>query len=126
MKLKSRCFNVEFHSIETFLFIFISSACLFHRPLSHHRRNMVLFIHWLLKVIINRAFVDLVKQSFTKGHFLINRLRAIWPKGYQRGSLRKSHQNGDFLKASNAKKLPSRRNRTCSLRITGPLLYHLS
>ena len=38
--------------------------------------------------------------------FLINRLHAIWPKGYQRGSLRKSHQNGDFLKASNAKKSP--------------------
>ena len=33
--------------------------------------------------------------------FIINRLHAIWPKGYQRGSLRKSHQNGDFLKASN-------------------------
>ena len=37
-------------------------------------------------------------------HTVINRLRAIWPKGYQRGSLRKSHQNGDYLKASNAKK----------------------
>ena len=34
---------------------------------------------------------------------LINRLRAIWPKGYQRGSPRKSHQNGDYLKACNAK-----------------------
>ena len=30
--------------------------------------------------------------------FIINRLRALWPKGYQRGSLRKSHQNGEFLK----------------------------
>ena len=57
---------------------------------------------------------------------MFNRLRAIWPKGYQRKSLRKSHQNGDFLKASNAKKLSSRRNQTCSFRITGPLLYHLS
>ena len=27
--------------------------------------------------------------------FVINRLRAIWPKVYQRESLRKSHQNGD-------------------------------
>ena len=26
--------------------------------------------------------------------FIINCLRTIWPKGYQRGSLRKSHQNG--------------------------------
>ena len=44
--------------------------------------------------------------------FPINRLRAIWPKGYQRESLKKSHQNGDYLKTSNAKKLSSRRNRT--------------
>ena len=44
------------------------------------------------------------------GVYSFNRLRAIWPKGYHRGSLRKSHQNGDFLKASNAKKLSSRRN----------------
>ena len=28
---------------------------------------------------------------------IINRLRAIWPKGYQHGSPRKSHQNGDYL-----------------------------
>ena len=28
---------------------------------------------------------------------LFNCLRAIWPKGYQRGSLGKSHQNGDYL-----------------------------
>ena len=27
-----------------------------------------------------------------------NRSRAIWPKGYQRGGLGKSHQNGDVLK----------------------------
>ena len=31
--------------------------------------------------------------------FIINRLRAIGPYGYQRGSLRKSHQDGDYLKA---------------------------
>ena len=29
-------------------------------------------------------------------------MRAIWLKGYQRGSLGKSHQNGDYLKTSNA------------------------
>ena len=28
-----------------------------------------------------------------------NRLRAIWPKGYQHGSLRKFHQNGDYVKS---------------------------
>ena len=36
-----------------------------------------------------------------------NRLRAIWPKGYQRGSVRKSQQNGGNLKTSSAKKLSS-------------------
>ena len=71
-------------------------------------------------------------KTLKRGHSIItnakiiNRLRAIWPKGYQRGSLRKSYQNGDYLKASNAKKLSSRRNRTSSLWITGPLLHHLS
>ena len=29
---------------------------------------------------------------------LFNRFACFWPKGYQRGSLRKSHQNGDYLK----------------------------
>ena len=29
---------------------------------------------------------------------MFNRLRVIWLKGYQRGSLGKSHQNGDYLK----------------------------
>ena len=32
--------------------------------------------------------------------------RAIWPKGYQRGSLEKSHQNGDFLKQAMRKSYP--------------------
>ena len=53
--------------------------------------------------------------------FIINRLRAIWPKGWQRGSLRKSHQNGNFLKASNqliVKALASKRQN-----ITTKLLY---
>ena len=29
---------------------------------------------------------------------IFNRLHAIWAKRYQRGSLGKSHQNGDYLK----------------------------
>ena len=33
----------------------------------------------------------------------------VWPKGYQRRSLGKSHQNGEYSKTSNAKKLSSRR-----------------
>ena len=30
--------------------------------------------------------------------FVFNRLRAIWPEDYQRGSLRNSQQNGDYSK----------------------------
>ena len=30
----------------------------------------------------------------------------IWPKGYQRGSVRKSHQNGDYLKQAMRKSYP--------------------
>ena len=29
---------------------------------------------------------------------MFNRFACFWPKGYQRGSLGKSHQNGDYLK----------------------------
>ena len=29
---------------------------------------------------------------------MFNRLRAIWPKGYRRGSLGKSHKKGDYFK----------------------------
>ena len=29
---------------------------------------------------------------------MFNRLRAFWPKGNQRGSLGKNHQNSDYLK----------------------------
>ena len=39
-----------------------------------------------------------VKSNFLgTGISIFNRLRAIWPKGYQRGSLGQSHQNGDYL-----------------------------
>ena len=37
--------------------------------------------------------------------FIINRLHAIWIKNYQRGSLRKSHQNGDYLKNKQCEKV---------------------
>ena len=30
--------------------------------------------------------------------FFLNRFACFWPKGYQLGSLGKSHQNGDYLK----------------------------
>ena len=41
---------------------------------------------------------------------LLNRFACYWPKGYQRESLGKSLQNGDYLKTSNAKKLHFHRN----------------
>ena len=61
----------------------------------------------LLSLVRQFSVTYCILTSFT---FIINHLRAIWPKGYQCGSLRKSHQNGDFLKASNVKKLSSCRN----------------
>ena len=52
---------------------------------------------------------------------LFNRLYAIWPKGYQRGSLPKNYKNGNYLKQaidiSNAKKRSFHRIRTCCLQI---------
>ena len=41
---------------------------------------------------------------------LFNRFACFWPKGCQRGSLRKSHQNGCYLKTSNVKKLSSHKD----------------
>ena len=43
------------------------------------------------------SFVSIIsKVLLISIFFLFNRLRAIWPKGYQRGSLGKSQQNGFF------------------------------
>ena len=36
------------------------------------------------------------KKKLLESYF--NRLACFWPKGYQLGSLGKSHQNGDYLK----------------------------
>ena len=46
---------------------------------------------------------------------MLKRFACVWPKDYQRGSLGKSHQNGDYLKQAMQKKLCSHRIRTCSL-----------
>ena len=56
-------------------------------------------------------FKDFLKKTFSKvfGATLVlnvihqhkqsfNRFACFWPKGYQLGSLGKSHQNGDYLK----------------------------
>ena len=37
---------------------------------------------------------------------MLNRSARFWPKGYQRGSLEKSHQNGDYLKQALRKSYP--------------------
>ena len=39
-------------------------------------------------------FLTFAGQSFN----IFNRFACFWPKGYQLGSLGKSHQNGDYLK----------------------------
>ena len=108
--------NVCFFSCKRQVLKLISAKCGNHN--SSWNQNNCYFLR-------SKRILPIMRTCAAEMH-LINRLRAIWPKGYQHGSLRKSHQNGDFLKASNAKKLTSRRNRTCSLRFSGPLLYHLS
>ena len=37
---------------------------------------------------------------------MLNSLRAFWPRDYQRGSLWKSHQIGDYLKQAMLKSCP--------------------
>ena len=54
-----------------------------------------------LRVIVSRHWVS--NRFYLTVSIMFNRLRTIWPKGYQRGSPGKSHQNGDYLKTSNAK-----------------------
>ena len=40
----------------------------------------------------------MVKKIIREQHMGFNRFACFWPKGYQLGSLGKSHQNGDYLK----------------------------
>ena len=47
----------------------------------------IIFRNYYFRIII----INLTKCS-------INRLRAIWPKGYQRESVEKSHENVKYLK----------------------------
>ena len=47
-------------------------------------------------------FLTFAGQSFKS----FNCLRAIWPKGYQLGSLGKRHKNGDYLKQAMRKSYP--------------------
>ena len=37
---------------------------------------------------------------------MLIRFACFWPKGYQRGSVEKSHQNGDYLKQAMRKGYP--------------------
>ena len=37
-------------------------------------------------------------HSVNQAQKSVNRFACFWPKGYQLGSLGKSHQNGDYLK----------------------------
>ena len=53
---------------------------------------------------------------------------SFWPKGYQRGSLWKSHQNGDYLIQAMRKSYPPTEFEPAASGYpdTDPLLYHLS
>ena len=48
---------------------------------------LVMFCIWYDR---SRTFTNIVPD--------FNRFACFWPKGYQLGSLGKSHQNGDYLK----------------------------
>ena len=92
-----------------------------------HMGNVDNWVKCRLKSIINITYNLIVVFGRLQARVLMfNCFACFWPKGYQRKSLGKSHQNGRYLKASNAKKLCSHWVRTCSLWITGPLLLHLS
>ena len=48
------------------------------------------------------------KSNFAKAILLtFNRLHAIWPNGYQRGSLGKRRQNGEYLNQATRKRFPT-------------------
>ena len=51
------------------------------------------------------------RQQYHQVSFLFNRLRAILPKDDQRGSLGKSHENGDYLKTSRIIRIESAEKR---------------
>ena len=53
-----------------------------------------------LQVRANCEFLIFLQTVSFLNKKLFNRLCAIWPEAYQRGSLGKSHQKGDYLKQS--------------------------
>ena len=67
---------------------------------------------------------DLLPQNLVQ-IYNFNSFACFWPKSYQRRSLGKSHQNGDYLKTNNAKELSSYRIRTCNLWIIKPATFGL-
>ena len=50
-----------------------------------------------LRVIVSWHWVS--NRLYLTVSMMFNRLRTIWPKGYQHGSLGKSHQKGDYKQA---------------------------
>ena len=59
--------------------------------------DIVIFADFTLNVTKIKFFLN---NSFSDGNSKksFNRFACFWPKGYQFGSLGKSHQNGDYLK----------------------------
>ena len=43
-------------------------------------------------------YLRILVELYSLQESMFGRLRSFWPKRYQRGSLGKSHQNGDYLK----------------------------
>ena len=64
--------------------------------------------HFSHNSVIQKTCCDqyLKKTMILALHLIAFCLRAFWFKGYQRGSLGKSHQNGDYLKQAKRKSYP--------------------
>ena len=76
------------------------------------RKYTVVFLNFILVKVFGLLFWqawELCGRNTSNSLFLFNRLRAIWPKGYQSWSLDKSHQNGDYLKTKAAGSIPAER-----------------
>ena len=60
-------------------------------------------VQLMLATIIQQDEIKLFCSVSREIYVLFNRFACFWPKGYQRGSLGKSHQNGDYLKKQSEK-----------------------
>ena len=74
--------------------------CYFFQSCINRRINVD--SHWCIGTYyLIMLFLRLQARFF----LMLNRFACVWPKDYQRGSLGKSHQNGDYLKQAMQKKI---------------------